>query len=179
MRNPHMVPVMTMDKASSFTRHSEAVGSLAVNAEDLFTYLDKHSQLSAHMTKSSWMMGGGRMDMTTDEGGFRKLGSKLRLAGKAFGLTVFLEEEVANYAPPLGKAWQTIGAPKLLVIGAYRMGFDIEREPAGARLRVFIDYDLPGDIIGRIAGFLLGGFYARWCVTSMLMEAQKRFETGP
>jgi hypothetical protein len=63
------------------------------------------------------MMGGGHMGMTVNEGGFQRPGSRLRLAGKAFGLTIFLEEQVTDCAPPLSKAWQTIGTPKLFVIG--------------------------------------------------------------
>ena len=159
----------------NYPRHAAAEALVASIPAELFAYLDKHSQLSMHMTKRSWMMGGGRMDMTTDEGGFQRLGSRLRLSGKAFGLRIFLEEAVMEYQPPLMKVWETIGIPKLLVIGDYRMGFDIRGAPAGSQLRVFIDYDLPRSPIARLLGYLLGAFYARWCVQSMAHDAQAHF----
>ena len=159
----------------NYPRRAAAGALVASTPAELFAYLDKHSQLSMHMTKSSWMMGGGRMDMTADEGGFQRLGSRLRLSGKAFGLRIFLEEEVTVHKPPQTKIWQTIGAPKLLVIGAYVMGFEISPAQPGSQLRVFIDYDLPPSPIARLLGYLLGAFYARWCVRSMAHDAQAHF----
>jgi len=80
----------------NYPRHAAAGAVVASTPADLFAYLDKHSQLSMHMTKSSWMMGGGRMDMKADEGGFQRLGSRLRFGGKAFGMTIYLEEAVTR-----------------------------------------------------------------------------------
>jgi hypothetical protein len=175
LRITHVVVSDAPEIISNYTRHCEAEASIPVLEEDLFAYLDKHSQLSAHMTKRSWMMGGGRMDITTDPGGFQKQGSRLCLAGRAFGISIFLEEAVTLYHPPNSKIWETISTPKLLVIGEYRMGFGITPEQRGARLRVFIDYDLPPGTITRILGYLFGSFYARWCVRSMIRQAQARF----
>ena len=166
---------MQSANAEEYPNHDEAGAHVGVPAAEVFAFLDQHSQLSAHMGKSSWMMGGGRMEMTTDEGKFQKLGSRLRLAGKAFGIAVFLEEVVTEYVAPRAKAWETIGTPKLLVIGNYRMGFDIMDEVAGSHVRVFVDYDLPRGSITRLLGWLLSGLYARWCVKSMAAEAEKRF----
>jgi len=55
------------------------------------------------------------------------------------------------------------------------MGFDIRGAPTGSQLRVFIDYDLPLSPIARMLGYLLGAFYARWCVQSMAHDAQVHF----
>jgi len=121
------------------------------------------------------MMGGGRMDISTDAGRFQRLGSHLRLAGRAFGLKIFLEEAITAYQPPLGKVWQTIGSPQLLIIGAYTMGFGTARGARGSLLRVFIDYELPRGVIARFLGRLLGPIYARWCVRSMIAEARTHF----
>lgn len=95
--------------SAKYPRHCEAEKLIPAPATELFAYLDRHSQLSAHMGKRSWMMGGGRMDMTADEGGFKRLGSRLRLGGKAFGITIFLEEAVTVYEPPLRRNWDGLG----------------------------------------------------------------------
>ena len=129
------------ETTSQFTYHFEDGALIESHEAELFAFLDKHSQLSAHMTRRSRMMGGGRMDISTDAGGFQRLGSRLRLAGRAFGLKLFLEEAVTAHQPPLRKIWQTVGSPNLLVIGEYGMGFDITPDAHGSLLRVFIDYD--------------------------------------
>jgi hypothetical protein len=66
-------------------RHAHSQGTVNASPASVFAHLDDHARLSAHMTRSSWMMGGGRMDLTADAGQFRAVGSTLRLAGRAFG----------------------------------------------------------------------------------------------
>ncbi len=77
--------------------------------------------------------------------------------------------------PPKYKDWETIGSPKLLAIGNYLMGFDISPKNGNAVFRVFIDYDLPTTPMARWLGYLLAGFYAKWCVQQMVRNAQKHF----
>jgi hypothetical protein len=55
------------------------------------------------------------------------------------------------------------------------MGFEIEPLPSGSRLRVWIDYGLPGSFPGRLLGALFAGFYARWCVDRMVGDAARTF----
>jgi hypothetical protein len=80
--------------------------------------------------------------------------------------------------PPNGKVWQTIGVPRLLIIGHYRMGFRIGVEPGGSLLTVFIDYALPQSGPGRWLGRLLGDFYARWCTQQMAEGARRHFDAA-
>jgi hypothetical protein len=166
---------MTTDSTAQFPSNYADSAVVAAAPPELFACLDKHSQLSAHMTRRSWMMGGGRMEITTDDGRFQRLGSRLRLAGGAFGLRLFLEEEITDYRPPRKKVWRTIGSPRLLIIGHYRMGFEVTPVAAGSMLRVFLDYDLPESPFARLLGWLLAPMYARWCVRNMILEGQKRF----
>ena len=70
--------------------------------------------------------------------------------------------------------WETVGAPRLLVIGAYSMGVQITPERAGSRFRVFIDYRLPDGLVTYWLGWLFGGLYARWCVDQMLTGVVKQ-----
>jgi hypothetical protein len=161
--------------SQEFPFHFAADAVVAASPPELFAYLDSHAQLSAHMTRRSWMMGGGKMDITSDEGGFQRPGSRLRLAGRVFGLRLFLEEEITDYRPPQAKVWRTIGAPRLLIIGHYRMGFEITPVAVGSKLRVFLDYDWPTSVFARLLARLLARVYARWCVRNMVEEGEKRF----
>ena len=102
------------------------------------------------------------------------IGSHIRLSGNVFGMRLFLDEVVTRRNPPTEKTWETVGTPKLLVIGSSRMGVEITPESRGSRLRVFIDYDLPTGWT-LVLGWLFGDFYARWCVKQMLAGTSDQF----
>ena len=121
------------------------------------------------------MMGGGRMHVRTDGLGGRALGSRIRIRGRALGVRLFAEEIVTVHDAPRRKVWATFGDVRLLVIGPYRMGFEIEPQGTGSRLRVFIDYARPGAGISRWLGRLLGSWYAQWCTNRMLKDAVAAF----
>src|SRR5262245_63024029 len=120
------------------TRQYEAEGIVFGPVERVFAYLDDHSRLSSHMRRSSWLMGGGRMKIQFDEGRGQQTGSKIRLHGKVFGFALALEEVITERMAPYRKTWQTIGSPRLLIIGQYRMGFELSPRKNASALRVFI-----------------------------------------
>jgi hypothetical protein len=74
-----------------------------------------------------------------DEGRGHRVGLRKRLAGRVFGMDLAVEKIVSERHPPQRKVWEMIGAPKLVVIGHYRMGFEIVPKGYGSQLRVFID----------------------------------------
>jgi hypothetical protein len=126
------------------------------------------------MNKSSWMMGGGKMDMTTDEGLGQKVGSHIRLSGKAFGIKIFLDEVVTKYEPPRSKIWETVGTPELLIIGHYRIGVELRPHGETTNVRIYIDYRLPEKDVW--LGKLFGKMYAKWCVRQMLYSVRDNFK---
>ena len=158
-------------------RHYEHAAFIRTSVDRLFAHVDDHVRLSSHMTKSSWMMGGGRMDVKFDEGRGQRVGSRIRVAGRVFGLRLSLEEVVVERDPPLRKVWETTTPPRLLVIGHYRMGFDIVPANERAELHVFIDWTVPDTIPARWLGFLFGRVYARWCANRMIRDAAAHFDT--
>lgn len=157
-----------------YRHHFESVEPVAASPEALFAELDDHERLSGHMMRSSAMMAGAKMRFGSDEKRGQAVGSTMRLSGTVLGLSLEVAETVTERDPPRRKIWQTLGEPRLLVIGAYRMGFEISPEGGGSLLTVFIDYDDPTGP-WRVAGKLLGGFYARWCTRSMAQGAAQHF----
>lgn len=127
------------------------------------------------MSKSSWMMAGSRMDVVLDADKGQAVGSHIRLKGRVLGIPLYVEEVVTERMPPLRKTWQTIDAPRLLVIGPYRMGFEITPRGDASELGVFIDYALPASRLWHWLGAILGGFYARWCTEKMADDAARAF----
>jgi|SRR3989344_632506 len=157
----------------NYKQHYEESVVIPANAVMLFAYLDDHSRLSSHMSKSSWMMGGGKMENFLDEGRGQKVGSHIRLTGRAFGIKIFLDEVITHYQPALQKAWETVGDLKLLVIGYYKMKFEIKPKNSESVLQVSIDYDLPQTNIW--LGYIFGKSYAKWCVRRILKDAHGYF----
>lgn len=161
-----------------FPFHDESVALVNAPADRVFAYLDDPKALAAHMGKSSTMMLGMRMSIDLDAGGGRVIGSKIRMAGRVFGMSLSLEEVIVERQVPSKKAWKTIGVPKLLVIADYRMGFELTRNGDASQVRVFIDYRLPSEAPGSWLGRLLGGFYARWCTKQMADDAARHFNSA-
>lgn len=163
----------------TLSRHFESSGFVPATPNAVFSYVDDHERLSSHMTRSSWMMGGGRMDVQLDQGRGRQVGSRIRMSGRAFGLQLSLEEVVGEYDPPHHKSWETVGEPRLLIIGRYRMGFDVTPQNGGSKLLVFIDYELPHGTRGGWLMSKLASWYAAWCTRRMVEDATARFAIRP
>ncbi len=160
-----------------FSRHEEHSAPINASAERVFDLLDDQARLSAHMSKRSWKMGWGRMETVLDAQRGRSVGSHIVIRGRVFGLRLHLDEVVTMREPPLTKRWETVGEPRLLVIGPYRMSFDLMRVSTTAQLRVAIDYEMPTRGISRVLGRLFGRSYAQWCTRQMVRDAQLFFAT--
>jgi Polyketide cyclase / dehydrase and lipid transport len=161
------------------TLRHESNGFVQSPMDQVFAHIDDHTRLSSHMSEPSWKMGGGCMQTELDEGRGQAVGSRIRLSGRVFGVELSVEEIVVERDPPRRKVWETTGTPKLLVIGHYRMGFELSPQGIGSLLRVFIEYVLPDRAPARWLGRLLGGYYARWCTQQMVDDAIRHFETRP
>jgi hypothetical protein len=164
----------TADVGPLLPFHFESDVELNAPADAVFTHLDDHSRLSAHMTKPSWIMVGSSIELDTSEG--RAVGAIIRLRGRVLGIPLSVEEMVTERRPPLRKVWKTTGRPQLLVIGSYRMGYEITPKAESLQLRVFIDYALPDGPISYWLGRLFGNFYAHWCTQRMANDAATHFQ---
>jgi hypothetical protein len=158
-----------------FRFQREARASIAASPQQVFAFLDDHRRLATHMEKPSLMMAGATMKIETDSQRGQAVGSLIRMKGRVLGIALYVEETVSEYQPPFRKTWETIGEPRLLVIGSYRMGFELAARAGKTDLRVWIDYDLPSGIAGRLLSSILGNVYANWCVKSMVRDAARAF----
>lgn len=153
----------------------ESLVHIAAPATAIFAWLDDQTRLSEHMERPSAMMGGGRMTYEFDAGRGQAIGSHIKMGGSAFGISLYVDEVVTEREPPRHKTWETVGHPRLLVVGAYRMGFDITPAAGGSDLRVWIAYDLAPGPLSRWLGPLLASLYAKWCVGRMARDAATYF----
>ena len=168
-------PMIPAGIARALPYHAECVGHVAAPPPGVFAFLDDQAHLSSHMRKRSWMMGGGRMDVRTDAGGGRRVGSRIHIAGRVMGLLLSVDGVVTAYEPPRVKRWETVGEPRLLVIGPYRMAIELTAEGDGTALRIPIDYAWPERGLPHLLGRLFGGAYARWCTRRTVEDAVRHF----
>lgn len=168
-----LLPKRNLNKTKIYERHYTDSVLVPASALEIFAFIDDHVRFSSHMKKSSWMMGGGRMDIMVDAGRGQEIGSHIRMNGKAFGITLFLDEVVTHRQPPHLKIWETVGEPKLLIIDHYRMKVEIDPQENESLLRVSIDYNLPKTHAW--LGKLFSKYYAKWCVQQMIKDTRDQF----
>lgn len=150
----------------------QSVVDLPVAAETLFTYLDDHGWLGAHVATRSWQRAALRMVYTFDANQGRAIGSRFRMRGQLCGMPLRADLMVVAREPPRRKAWETTGATRLLLVDGYCMGFEIEPIGAAAsRLNIFIVYvTLSGP------WRWLSNYYARWCTERMTQDVLRQFQ---
>jgi len=156
----------------SYPLHQRSDVVVAADPDSVFARLDDHRRLASHMEKPSLMTAGASMRIETDSLGGKAVGSVIRMTGRMLGVNLVLDEVVTERTPPHRKVWETVGEPRLLVISAYRMGFEIAPKGNASRLAVFIDYRLPSRGLARILGLLFGRSYAAWCTRRMTSDAK-------
>ena len=149
-------------------KHHECSALIAVSHERVFAFIDDHKRLLSHMNTPSWRTGSSSMTTTYDDVRGRQVGSHIRVNGRVFGLALCVHDVVSEREPPTRKVWETVGSPRLFVIGTYQMGFETVPREGGTFLRVFIDYALPATWPSRWLGRLFSGYYAQWCTQSMV-----------
>jgi len=157
----------------AYPRYAEAGARIDAPALDVFGFLDDHNNLASHMREPSAMMLGSRMEIYFDEARARSVGSRFGLRGAIFGIPLRVDEVVTERELPRRKVWETIGEPCLWVIGRYRMGFEITPHSGGTHLLVYIEYAPPARGFARVLGALFGRFYAKWCTTRMVNDAEQ------
>ena len=158
-----------------FPKREECEGVLDASPAESFAFLDDPSHLSFHMSNRSWMMVGSRMDIVTDDARGQRIGSRLHLGGTVLGMHLGVDAVIVDYDPPRRKRWETVGEPKLLVIGQYRMDLELRQRGEGTTLRSVLDYDLPQCGFPRFLGHVAGRFYARWCTRAIVRDAARHF----
>lgn len=158
-----------------YSKHYEATVLVNAKPEAVFAYADDHTNLSSHMSQSSWMMGGRSMKTELDEGGGKRVGSHIRMSGRIFGVNLFLDEAIIQREPPYRKSWETVGDINLFVIDHYTLGYEILLSGDVSNFKVYIDYNLPKSWKTLWLGLLFGGVYSKWCVNQIISGVRDHF----
>ncbi len=159
-----------------YQKHYEETVKVVANANTVFTFADNPANFSSHMNKSSWMMGGSKMETQTDDGKGQQIGSHIMMKGNVFGISLFLDEVIIQHEAPYKKAWETVGKINLAVIDHYKLGFEITPDGNFSTLKVYIDYNLSTSWKTWLPSILFGDMYAKWCVRQMCYGIEEHFQ---
>jgi len=142
------------------------------SAEKAFKAIDDLGVTGTHMTKSSAMMMGNKLDLKFLTNHKTGLGSKYRLTGKIMGLKMDFTVEVTKWIKDKEKVWETVGDTQLIIYSWYQMVLKISAVDSQTKTELSISYKKPTGIINQILSFLFADWYCRWCLKKMLDDAR-------
>ena len=139
----------------------------------VFRHLDNLGITGMHMTQSSMMMMGSKLDLEFLTENHLGLGTKYRWTGKMMGIKMDFTVEVTKWIEGEEKIWETIGQPKLIIYSWYRMHLKVAKIQEGTSVELSISYERPNGLFYRILSFLFADWYCRWCLKHMLEDCRK------
>ena len=141
--------------------------------DSVFDFMDDIRNTGKHMTESTGAMAGSKLKIEWLSDHKTGLGTKYRWRGKVVGMKMDFTVEVNKWIEGKEKVWGTVGDAKMIVIDSFEMHLILTSESDGmSKASLGIDYTKHKGLWG----FLLGKWYSKWCVKSMLKDTEKHFE---
>lgn len=145
--------------------------------EQVFKCIDDLGVTGMHMTQSSMMMMGSKLNLEFLTNNHTGPGTKYRWSGKMMGLPMDFTVEVTKWISGKEKIWETIGDTKLIIYSWYRMQLIITPSINNyTKVELSISYERPRGFFNRILSFLFADLYCKWCLKQMLGDAKKSIE---
>ncbi len=144
--------------------------------ERVFEVLDDLGVTGMHMTNSSAMMMGSKLNLqylTTNHIG---LHSKYRWTGKMMGLRMDFTVEVTKWIKGVEKVWETIGNARMIIYSWYQMRLVISQIDGKTNAELSISYTRPRNLLLKLVSWLFADWYCNWCLRKMLNDAKKNVE---
>jgi hypothetical protein len=146
-------------------------------AMQVFRAIDDLGVTGMHMTESSMMMMGSKLDLKFLTSHRTGLGSRYRWTGKMMGMKMDFTVEVTKWINGREKVWETVGKSKLIIYSWYRMHLELTKTDQCTRAQLSISYKKPKGFFNKIISFLFADFYCNWCLRNMLSDAKKSLKS--
>lgn len=154
-------------------RHYERELIINGSQEQVFAFMDDIRNTGKHMTESNGAMLGSKLTIEWLSDHKTGLATKYRWTGKVIRMKIDFTVEVSKWIEGKEKVWGTVGEAKMIVIDWFEMDLTMTPEKDGkSNVKLGINYTKHHGFIG----FLLGNWYSKWCVKSMLRDTKKHFE---
>lgn len=140
--------------------------------------MDDLSKTGMHMSENSIMMMGSKLVLEQMPGPSKGVGATFHWNGKVMGMPVDIIETVTKWVENKEKVWETIGSPKIIILGWYRMRLKTASANEGTNTSLQIEYTEPKGWFYKILSFLFAGWYGRWCLNNMLYDTKRKLENS-
>jgi len=142
-----------------------------VRADVVFDALDDLSVTGMHMTQSSMAMMGGKMHLEFLSKHIRGLYTRYRWTGKALWMNLDFTVEVTKWVDGKEKIWKTVGPANLIIYRWFQMRLKVSPTAGDSSIATLsITYKKPRGMLLQLVCFLLGDWYAKWCLNKMLND---------
>ena len=144
--------------------------------KQVFDVMDDLGVTGAHMTTSSMMMMGSKLNLEFLTPFRKGLGTRYRWSGKMMGLKMDFTVEVTKWKDGIEKVWGTVGETKLIIYSGFEMSLNVAPEANQTKAELGISYQKPKSFVQRILCFLFADWYCNWCLRKMLNDTRKMLE---
>ena len=144
--------------------------------EKVFRQMDDFSKTGMHMSESSMMMMGSKLNLQQISTNSTGVGAKYRWHGKMMGMTIDFSETVTKWQSPVLKEWEIIGDAKIIIMSWYRMWFEITLSESGTMAKISISYLPSKEWYYKILSFFFAKWYCNWCLNNMLNDTKLNLE---
>lgn len=144
--------------------------------EKVFETLDNLGVTGMHMTKSSAMMMGSKLNLEYLTANRTGLGSTYRWTGKMIGMKMDFTVEVTKWVNGIEKTWETIGEAKMIIYSWYMMHLLVRPKGNITEAELSITYERPKRWFARFISFLFADWYCNWCLKNMLGDTKRILE---
>jgi hypothetical protein len=143
---------------------------------EAFSVIDDLGVTGAHMTESSAMMMGNKLNLTFLTPHHTGLGSQYRWNGSMMGINMDFTVKVTTWIDGKEKIWETVGPTKLIIYSWYRMHLLVVPHARGCQATLSITYQRPTEFLNKVLSFLFANIYCKWCLKKMLNDAKHVIE---
>ncbi len=144
--------------------------------EKVFQHMDDFSKTGMHMSESSMMMMGSKLNLEQLSTNATGVGAKYRWYGTMLGMKMDFSEAVTKCQQNILKEWEIVGDAKIIIMSWYRMWFEITPAENGTLAKISISYLPPKEWYYKILSFLFANWYCNWCLNNMLNDTKKNLE---
>ena len=144
--------------------------------DKVFHSLDDLGVTGMHMTKSSAMMMGSKLQLQYLTESHIGPGTTYRWTGNMTGMKMDFTVKVTKWIEGVEKVWETIGEAKMIIYSWYRMHLLLTIKGGITEAELSITYKRPKGWLFNILSFLFADWYCRWCLKNMLDDAKKELK---
>jgi hypothetical protein len=145
----------------------------AASPEVVFDRLEDLGVTGMHMTKSSAMMMGSKLNLQYLSTNKKGPAAKYRWTGAMLGLKMDFTVVVTRWIAGKEKTWETLRPAKMIIYSWYRMHLKVRKIDNQTRAELSITYEKPKGFWYKLLCFFFADWYCRWCLSNMLIATEK------